>query len=122
MLRTRTVKTALGHNQSLPQSFAAWAITGLLAVLLTGCDGKGSTKLSYSAPIAAPLGISFSIDKDGSWVAAAGIATPVGTFAIEHTLESRDAFTYIVLRNREKGTDQVFKIGTTGYVDIHAIQ
>lgn len=93
----------------------------MLPFLLAGCGGKGSTKLSYQAPAALPLGISFTLDKDGSWILAAGIATPMGTFSIEHTFASRDEFTYIVLRNREKGTDQVFKIGITGYVDVHAI-
>lgn len=95
-------------------------IATLLISLLAGCGGKGSTKLSYSPP-ASPTVISFSADKDGNWTIAAGLATPMGTFSIEHTFETRDDFTYVVLRNRDKGTDQVFKIGSAGHVDLHVI-
>lgn len=91
-----------------------------MAAFIAGCGGKGSTKLSYAPPFL-PFHISFSMSHKGVWEVQAGAVTPLGTFAISQEFGRRDDFTYIVLRDRTKGTDQVFKIGVTGYVDIHAV-
>ena len=104
--------------KSLLEQRAYFFLTLLISSSVAGCGGKGSTKLSYSAPIV-PIGISFAVDSDGAVSVAGGIATPVGTFAIEHSFPTRQEMNYIVFRNRRLGTDQVFKIGTDGHVDLH---
>ena len=94
---------------------------GVSLLLGAGCGGKGSTDFKYRGPEVAPIGISFTKAEDGLWKASAGIVTSVGTFSIERTFDYRDEFTYIVLRNRDKGVDQIFKVSTSGYVDVHAV-
>jgi len=90
-------------------------------VFVAGCGGKGSTKVSYQTPPFSPFKISFTMNQKGVWEVDVGIATPVGIFSISQEFGSRGDFTYIVLRDRAKGTDQVFKMGVTGYVDIHTV-
>lgn len=102
--------------------FAVLAFVAVSAIAfgVRGCGTKGSTKFSYSPPIA-PFGISFSIDENKNVSVAAGIATPVGTFSIEQGFPQRQDLNYIVFRNRRRGEDQVFKIASDGHVDLHAV-
>lgn len=101
----------------LTRQFVLAAPVAMLA-LLAGCDGD-STRASYQAPI--PLGITLSKSLDGDWIVAAGIATPVGTFGIEHTFVAEGGYSYLVLRDRKKGTDQVLKMAADGYLTAHAV-
>jgi hypothetical protein len=89
-------------------------------MLIAGCGGKGSTKLTYGLP-AAPLQFSIAMDKDGICTVGGGIVSSVGTFAIEHSFPTREELTYIIIRNRTRGTDTVFKISESGFVDLHAV-
>lgn len=99
------------------KQFVLAALAAVMA-LLGGCDGD-STRASYQSPI--PLGITLSKSPDGDWTVAAGIATPVGTFGIEHTFVAEGGYSYLVLRDRKKGTDQVFKMAADGYLTAHAV-
>jgi len=103
-----------------PQTRLRVTSLSMMLVVASGCGGKGTTRLAYQ-PHGAPIQITFQSNKDGSWTVGGGIVTPVGTFLIEHTTAARDEFTYIVMRDRKKGTDEVFKIGNTGYVEVHTV-
>jgi hypothetical protein len=108
--------TKTTHRILLPLAvFAA----STFCVSITGCGkSRGTTKLTYSPP-AAPLALSFTSDSQGNWTVAAGIATPLGTFSIEHQFARQPENTYIVFRDRKKGTDQVFALSTKTYVEIY---
>jgi hypothetical protein len=62
-----------------------------------------------------------SREGDGLWKASGGFVTQYGVFAIAQSFDTRDQFTYLILRDRAKGTDQVFKLATKGYVELHTI-
>lgn len=91
-----------------------------IAVNVAGCGGKGTTNISYAPPIS-PIGITFNLDNDGKWTVGAGAVTPVGVFALSHSFDPRPDLTYIVLRNRNTNTDQVFSMTSSGHVDVHAV-
>ncbi|HRH40525.1 MAG TPA: hypothetical protein PKY82_02690 [Pyrinomonadaceae bacterium] len=79
---------------------------------------RSKTTFEYR-PNVIPVSLQIKKTDDGLWSVSGGVITPVGIFAIEHTFDVKDKFTYLVLRDRAKGTDQVFKIGMTGYVELH---
>lgn len=88
------------------------------ALCCVGCGGKGSTTVTYR-PSQLPLEIRLKQEDGGLWTVSGGLVTPAGVFAIEQQFDMREQFTYIVLRDQSKGTDQVFKVGATGYVELH---
>jgi hypothetical protein len=99
------------------------AIVGLalsFVLAFNGCGKKSRTQVSYR-PNNAPLVFSCSRQGDGLWTLSGGVVTQVGIFSIDQTFDTRDPYTYIVFRDRTKGTDQVFKLGTRGYVELHTV-
>jgi hypothetical protein len=105
--------------------FLSKIIFGLLFITLIGlfsvsCGKKAKTNFAYQ-PTGIPLSFKCSRQADGLWQISGGAITPVGIFAIEQTFDMRDEFTYLVIRDRAKGSDQVFKLGTKGYVELHTI-
>lgn len=92
----------------------------LLSLALAGCGKKSKTSLTY-VPHGVPVAIKCSRQADGLWTLSGGLITHVGIFSIEQSFDTRDEFTYLVLRDRAKGTDQVFKLATKGYVKLHTV-
>lgn len=92
----------------------------LLSLALSGCGGGAKTTGYYKTPFV-PVEVKLSRQANGLWTAGGGLATPVGTFGIEQTFDTRAEFTYLVLRDRARGTDQVFKLATRGYVEFHMV-
>ena len=101
--------------------FCLFFILLVLTVFFSvSCGKKSKTDFVYKAPI--PVEIRCSRQNDGLWKISGGVPVQgVGVFAIEQTFDTRDEYTYIVLRDRSKGTDQVFKIATKGYIELHTV-
>lgn len=122
---TTQARRAVGMSaliKAAHRSGVVMCLVGLLlpmVVVLGGCDDS-TTRVSYQTPVA-PLGISLARNADGDWTVAAGIATSVGMFGIEHTFVAEGGYAYLVIRDRKKGTDQVFKMATDGYLTAHAV-
>jgi hypothetical protein len=90
------------------------------SAVFSGCGKKDKTRITFR-PNVAPLSFSFSRQESGLWSASAGVITSYGILSIEQEFDRREEFTYIVFRDRAKGTDQVFKVGSKGYVELHTI-
>lgn len=88
--------------------------------LVAGCGKKSKTSVDFR-PAGTPLSFKCSRQADGLWTVSGGIVTQVGIISIEQTFDMRDEFTYLVFRDRAKGTDQVFKLATKGYVELHTV-
>lgn len=108
------------QSDSRPRWRAIVAV--LLATIVaagSGCD-DGNTRVAVTAPVA-PLGFSISRDSEGDWTIGVGAITRFGGFAIEHTFATDAGYTYIVIRDRERGKDQVFRMASDGWVEAHAV-
>ena len=92
----------------------------LTPILFSSCGKKDKTRITFQ-PNVAPLAFSFTRKEEGLWSAGTGIATPYGIFMIEQEFDRREDFTYIVFRDRAKGIDQVFKVGSKGYIELHTL-
>ncbi|MDF5718330.1 MAG: hypothetical protein PUP93_31810 [Rhizonema sp. NSF051] len=59
----------------------------------------------------------------GLWKFSVSAPLPIdnlGVFSIDHEFDFRDDYTYIIIRNRKNGTEQVFKLGIDkGKVKLH---
>lgn len=107
-----------GPSPTFLRLAAILAVAGF-SIALTGCDPtRGQSKLTYTTPTL-PVNVSFTTDFQGNWTVTAGVATPIGTFSIEHEFPSQKDDTYIVFRDRSKGRDQVFALGRKAYLRIH---
>lgn len=90
----------------------------LFLISFAGCGKRSKTELTYRPPVA-PLQFHCSRQSGGLWKIGGGAVTQAGIFGVEQTFDMRDEFTYLILRDRKEGTDQVFKIATKGYVELH---
>lgn len=93
-----------------------FSMTASMLLATLGCGGKGSTSFSYSTP--GPVGITFAVDGGGNANVSGGFATLLGRFSVNHSFSKRSDYSYIILRDRNRGTDQVFKISKTGYLEV----
>ena len=88
--------------------------------LVVGCGKKAKTEVTFR-PNVLPAIFKCSRQNDGLWMVGGGVVTQYGIISLEQTFDTRDEYTYLVLRNRQKGIDQVFKLGVKGYVEIHTL-
>jgi hypothetical protein len=103
---------------------------GTVTLLITGCQKHDTTTVGWHP--SSPVGINFTWSGDGLYkvslgVPVAALGAPVGVdvpvqaagvFTIEHEFDLRQDATYIIIRNRAKGIDQVFQVGVRGYVEL----
>ncbi|WP_414579457.1 hypothetical protein [Anabaena sp. CCY 9402-a] len=102
----------------------AFVLSFLLCItLLSGCGQKDKTSVGWNP--AAPVGIHLSREAKGLWKISTNIPLPVkelGVFSIAHQFDVRDDYTYIIIRDKKNGTEQVFQLGVNkGKVKLHAI-
>lgn len=93
----------------------------LSLTLLSGCGEHDTTTARWNP--AAPVGIALKREAKGLWNVSATVPVPIsnlGVFSIDHQFDFRDDYTYIIIRNRKNGTEQVFKLGVDkGKVKLH---
>ncbi|MDJ0737587.1 MAG: hypothetical protein QNJ47_26595 [Nostocaceae cyanobacterium] len=104
------------------KSLSALFLSFLLCItLLSGCGQKDKTTVGWK-PVS-PISISLSREAKGLWKFSANIPLPVktlGVFSIDHQFDVRDEYTYIIIRDRKNGTEQVFQLGVNkGKVKLH---
>ncbi|MGH1395448.1 MAG: hypothetical protein ACRAVC_15655, partial [Trichormus sp.] len=81
----------------------------LCITLLAGCGEKDKTTVGWNPT--APVGIYLSREAKGLWKISSNIPLPVkelGVFSIAHQFDVRDDYTYIIIRDKKNGTEQVF--------------
>lgn len=93
-------------------------LLALITLSLTGCDGGTA---SYTTPELLPIRVSLTIDQDGVWSCGAGLWTPVGTFSIGREFGSDRRASYVIIRDRSRGTDQVFRLSAAESLRIYAV-
>ncbi len=95
----------------------------LCATLFSGCGQKDKTTIGWKP--AAPLSVSLTREEKGLWRLSTTVPLPykdLGVFSIDHRLDVRDEYTYIVIRDRKSGTEQVFQLGVSkGKVKLHIV-
>ncbi|MEH2156584.1 hypothetical protein [Nostoc sp.] len=93
----------------------------LSLTLVSGCGEHDRTTLKWHP--AAPIGIALKREAKGLWNFSTSVPLPIdnlGVFSIDHEFDFRDDYTYIIIRNQKKGTEQVFKLGVDkGKVKLH---
>lgn len=95
----------------------------LCATLFSGCGRNDKTTVGWQP--AAPLSILLTREEKGLWQLSATVPLPfkdLGVFSIDHRLDVRDEYTYIVIRDRKSGTEQIFQLGVSkGKVKLHIV-